>query len=383
MLLTDEQREQLTEAVDAAEHDARFPTEALDLARASGLLSAEVSDATRSHVRDLRPMVQSIYEAGRVCASLGTIVSMHLQQVHAIAVHGTPRLKSDLAESLAAGKNYVGSITTERASGGDLRSSDSTIERRADTLVIDRDAPIVTGGELCDSFLVKVAEPGGGTSLVYVPREDAEVDIGKSSWDPMGMRESASVSLRLRATVPDWHVLGAPGQFDRIVSDNFGVFAHIGWAAAWLGTATECGNRLTQCIKEKPALRRKLADSDVMLARLSSARSSLDTVRFALDTVTNDYADGATGTAQFAIHTNELKVLASVKCFDAVDTMIEIGGLSLGYMRNPRTRLERAFRDLRSASLNFSNDKLAVANGKLIMRAGFGKPPSTARAVTR
>ncbi|MDJ0005837.1 acyl-CoA dehydrogenase family protein [Rhodococcus fascians] len=321
-------------------------------------------------------MVAAIYEAGRVSASLGTIVSMHLQQVHAITLFGNDKLKALLRDDLATGANYIGSITTERGSGGDLRTSGSTIERRDGAITIDRDAPIVTGGEICDSFLVKVSEPDGRPSIVYVPRGDADIVTAPSQWDPMGMRESASVALRLKATVPEWHTVGEPGQFDRIVSDSFGIFAHIGWAAAWLGAATECGNRLTRSFKNNPGLRRKITDSDIMLTRLASARRSLDTVRHALDALVADYADGAPANSHFAIRTNDLKVLASIECFDAVNTMIELGGLPLGYMRNPDTRIERTFRDLRSATLNFSNDKLTTANGKLIVRAGFGGGPN-------
>lgn len=380
-MLTADQHQLLVDAVDAAEPDARFPTEALALARTAGLLAAPLTDGLDANPRDLRAKVTAIYEAGRVSASLGTIVSMHLQQVHALDLHGNSTLKALLRDGLAAGENYIGSITTERSSGGDLRSSTSTIERREGKIGLDRDAPIVTGGQVCDSFLIKVSEPDDGrTSLVYVPRDDARIDVTESVWDPMGMRESASVALRVRATVPDWHLVGAPGQFDRIVSDGFGIFAHIGWAAAWLGAATEAGNRLTQSFKDDPTLRRKILDNDVMLTRLASARRALDTVRHALDALVADYAGGTTAGSALAIRTNDLKVLASRECFTAVDTLLEVGGLTLGYMRNPTTRIERTFRDLRSASLNFSNDKLATANGKLVVRAGFGAGPSAGAA---
>lgn len=378
MLLNNEQREELILSVDNAEETAEFPEGALSIAREAGLLSADIDRATNNEPDQLLSMVQSIYEAGRVSASLGTILSMHFQQVHVIARHGNERLKSHVADCIRTGQNYIGSITTERASGGDLRESHEKLARTSDgTIILDRDAPIVTGGQVCDSFVVKVAEPDGGTSIVYVPRGHAEISVGASSWNPMGMRESASVSMHLRATVPDWFLIGAAGQFDQIVSESFGVFAHIGWASAWLGTATECGNRLSESIRRDSTLRKKLADSDIMLGRLAAARSDLDTVRYSLDALIQDYTCGRSGTSEFAIRTNDLKILASTRCFQAVNSMMEIGGLPLGYMKNPTSRIERAFRDLRSASMNFSNDKLAIANGKLIMRAGFGSPPQS------
>ncbi len=370
MSLSAEHRSLLEKAVDAAEIDATFPSEALDIARETGLLSATLThDGPPS--RDLRPMVENIYAAGRVSASLGTIVSMHYQQVHCIDLHGTAELKASISDDLRTGRNYIGSITTERLSGGDLRSSTAEVERSADSITIDRDAPIVTGGQACDSFLVKMSEPDGRPSLVYVPRDGADIDVHPTAWNPMGMRESASVGLTLRATVPSWSAAGQPGQFDQIVSDCFGPFAHIGWAATWLGTATECGNRLISHVRKTPALRTKLADNSLMLARLANVRSALDSVRAALAAVMGDYAAGRHRNNDFAVRVNDLKVLASTQCYGAVDKLLEVGGLPLGYMKNDITRIERAFRDLRSASLNYSNDKLIRDTGKLILRTGF------------
>jgi acyl-CoA dehydrogenase len=48
-----------------------------------------------------------------------------------------------------------------------------------------------------------------------------------------------------------------------------------------------------------------------------------------------------------------------------VDRLVQFAGLSRGYARNSPMPLERAFRDLRSASLNYSNDRLLTAIGSL------------------
>ena len=72
-----------------------------------------------------------------------------------------------------------------------------------------------------------------------------------------------------------------------------------------------------------------------------------------------------------SIRVNELKTSAANLCFEAVNLMVEVGGLGHGYMRTSPTRLERAFRDLRSASMNYSNDRLYGDNGRLVLRDGF------------
>jgi acyl-CoA dehydrogenase len=64
---------------------------------------------------------------------------------------------------------------------------------------------------------------------------------------------------------------------------------------------------------------------------------------------------------------NGLKILASERCFEAVNTLIQLVGLRHGYLRNAQIPLERLFRDLRSASLNYANERLLLANGALTL----------------
>jgi acyl-CoA dehydrogenase len=50
-----------------------------------------------------------------------------------------------------------------------------------------------------------------------------------------------------------------------------------------------------------------------------------------------------------------------------VDRMMQLAGLSGGYSGQSPIPLERVFRDLRSAALNYSNDRLWLANGTLVL----------------
>ncbi|MFC6935960.1 hypothetical protein ACFQHO_40505 [Actinomadura yumaensis] len=67
----------------------------------------------------------------------------------------------------------------------------------------------------------------------------------------------------------------------------------------------------------------------------------------------------------FQIMINNVKVTASERSFAAVDGLLEIAGLGLGYQQGDGLVLERIFRDLRSASLMYGNRRLLRANGKL------------------
>lgn len=68
-----------------------------------------------------------------------------------------------------------------------------------------------------------------------------------------------------------------------------------------------------------------------------------------------------------SLQTAGLKVLASELTYRAVEGIIELAGLGLGYRRAAAIPLERHLRDLRSASLNNSNLRLLAANGLLTL----------------
>jgi acyl-CoA dehydrogenase len=131
-------------------------------------------------------------------------------------------------------------------------------------------------------------------------------------WDPLGMRATHSVPMRLTGAVPVTQIVGAPGGFRDIVTATFGPLAHLGWAAAWLGAAD----------------------------------LSAPPVRMLVNT---------------------LKVQAASQCFQAVDQLVEVVGLRHGYLRGSALGLERVFRDLRSASLNYADDRLRLANGVAVL----------------
>jgi acyl-CoA dehydrogenase len=73
------------------------------------------------------------------------------------------------------------------------------------------------------------------------------------------------------------------------------------------------------------------------------------------------------GESWFQLHINGLKIMAAERLFGAVDQLVQLAGLRNGYLRTSKIPLERAFRDMRSASMNYANDRLYVANGKLAL----------------
>ncbi|MEU4379180.1 acyl-CoA dehydrogenase family protein [Micromonospora echinofusca] len=354
-----------------ADETAEFPTAALDAMRATGLLGLLVPAEHGGGGGGLDDLVDVTLRLARVDMSVALIFAMHCQQVAAVVRHADGPFAERLLPELGKGDVYLASVTTERGKGGHLLSSESTVRQDAGTLTIDRDAPIVTGGQHADAYLITTLAPDATSptqvSLVYARRDQLTLEV-RGGWQPLGMRATQSVPMRLTGRVPADQVIGAPGKFREIVAPTFGPLAHIGWSAAWLGAATGALSRILHHIRD--AGRGQFdPSSELLLTRLARVRGRLDLVNALLrHTVaavqgTPDVADPST-----QLLVNSLKVHAAEQCFAAADEMVELVGLRHGYLRSSPLYLERVFRDLRSASLNYANDRLLLVNGALTLR---------------
>ncbi|MEU9256504.1 acyl-CoA dehydrogenase family protein [Streptomyces sp. NPDC048270] len=362
----------------AAEHAARtdrdavFPVEALDALRRTRLLGLLVPAEHGGPGGTLRDVVEVTERLGRADLSVAMIFAMHCQQAEALVRHAHEPLRSALLPRLAAGEVYLASVTTEEGKGGRLLTAEAGLAEQHGSLEIDRFAPVVTGGAHADGFLVTMRSPGATAghqvSLVYADREQLHI-TGDGDWQPLGMRASHSVPLRLTGRVPGHQVVGEHGEFSRIAGGIFAPYAHLGWSAAWLGTAAGALSRVLRLLRGPDGRGRFDIGSELLLTRLSRARQRLDTVHALLRHTLAMVEEGAelhTPSGQLLL--NSLKITAAEQCHDAVDDLVTAVGLRHGYLKDSPTRLEQALRDLRSAALNYSNDRLHLADGRLALR---------------
>jgi acyl-CoA dehydrogenase len=356
------------------DREAAFPAEALATMRRTGLLGLSVPAELGGWDGTVADLVRVTMELGRVDTSVAMVFAMHCQQVAAVARYGGARLRAELLPAVARGDVYLASVTTEPGKGGHLLTSGSKVEADGCMLRIDRDSPIVTGGGHADGFLVTTLAPNAASpaevDLVYAAREQLTLQV-LGGWPALGMRATESVPMRLTGAVPEWQVVGEHGGFRTIATNVFGPFAHAGWAAAWLGAAAGACSRVVKHLRS-PAERRKLSPpSELLLVRLASVRARLDAVHSLLQhtvSVIESGRDLSTPPAQLLI--NALKTQAAEECFAAVNDLVELAGLRHGYLAGSPTCLERTFRDLRAASLNYGNDRLRLANGALALLDG-------------
>ncbi|MEU1916074.1 acyl-CoA dehydrogenase family protein [Streptomyces massasporeus] len=369
----------LTDVIDATEahvaptdHHAVFPVEALAALRSTGLLGLLVPTAHGGLGGRVRDLVTATQGLGRADMSVAMVFAMHCQQTAALVRYADPRLAAALLPRVASGELYLASVTTEAGKGGHLTTAHTRLAGSGSLLDIDRFAPVVTGGTHADGFLVTMRAPGDATehevSLVYAGREQLKIQEA-GDWQPMGMRASHSVPLRLTGRVPAHQIVGPPGRFHEIAAEVFGPLAHIGWSAAWLGTAAGALSRVLRMLRSPAGRERFDVTSELLLTRLSRSRQRLDAVHALLQQALAAVESGADlSRPPRQLLLNSLKITASEQCLAAVDDLVEAVGLRHGYLKDSPTRLELAVRDLRSASLNYHNDRLHLADGRLALR---------------
>ncbi|MGG7575620.1 acyl-CoA dehydrogenase family protein [Streptomyces sirii] len=355
----------------AADRDAAFPIQALDELRDTGLLGLVVPTRYGGLGGTLREVVDAGVALGRCDMSVALIFTMHCQQVAAAVEFAAPPLREALLPQLGAGRSYLASVSTESGKGGHLYSAQSALHESGGELLIDRFAPVVTGGAHADGFLITMknadATAENDVALVYAGRDQLVVEPA-GDWQPMGMRATHSPPLKLTGTVPGHQVVGAGVPFRDIANHILGPYAHLGWSAAWLGTAAGALSRVLGLIRSPAGRKRFDVGSELLLTRLSTARQRLDAVHaqlrhtLAMVETTEDITAPA---CQLLL--NGLKISASEQCRAAVDDLIDAVGLQHGYLKDSPTRLEQNLRDLRSAALNYKNDRLHLADGRLAL----------------
>jgi acyl-CoA dehydrogenase len=359
------------------DRDAAFPRAGMGALRESGLMGLLVPREFGGAGGSLTLMAEVATVLGGACASTAMIWAMHCQQVAVIEAHAAEPLRSRVLRRVADEGALIASVTSERGKGGDLFVAVAPLVREANELDVVREAPVVTAGAEADGYLFTMraspTSPPSAVSLVYADRAQLEV-TPRSAWRALGMRGTASVGLLLKGRLPADQLIGEDAGFRMLAIGTFIPVGHIAWAACWLGAAAEAMRTMLAVFRDPQTRRRFDVHSDLFCERLARIRLRLDVVSAYLRQLLAEYERLRAGgsnlerfdLASFQIHVNNLKLIASESLFETIHELVQISGLEYGYLPGAGP-LERTFRDLRSASLMLSNDRLAVANGRLAL----------------
>jgi len=364
------------EHAESVDRDAALPAATLAALRQAELMSLLVPQSLGGPNGSLSQVAAVCHTLGQSCGSSAMIHAMHHIQVACIVAHG---MQSDwhraLLQRLCREQLLFGSVTSEAGTGGDIHSSVCCVEVGDEKVSLEKNATTISYGMGADALLITARrghDAAASDQVMLVALRDDYALERTSSWDALGMRGTCSEGFRVRAEAKPDQVLPAP--FADIASETMLPVSHLLWCSVWLGIATDAMTRARAYLRQQARSGRgalspgghRLAKGvgllQAMQARLSAALSGYD-------------ASFATGSRplplSFTADMNNLKTSISEQCVEVAHHALLICGIS-GYKNGTPFSVGRHLRDLLSAPIMISNDRMLESTGNLLL---MHRPP--------
>jgi alkylation response protein AidB-like acyl-CoA dehydrogenase len=258
----------------------RLPEGTVADIRACGLLAAPVPRDLGGLGWDLRRCMEALRAVARHAPATALALAMPLGNA-AVARIPEDAVPAASRAALRDGKRWTAQqclagrilavANSEPGSGGDLANTKATARRDADgTWRLTGAKAFATAGPDGDAFLCAARTPERVEGF-FVARDAPGATLG-DDWDGLGMRTSASVTLRLD-DAPAAAVLGYPGSLDGGVNARH--WSTLLFGAVFLGVGEGALAEAAACVARQPVLRGDLARHAL---RLEAAAGFLDSV---------------------------------------------------------------------------------------------------------
>ena len=344
------------------DRDARFPVEAITAAKALGLLGLMAPRQLGGEGASLGEIAEICYTLGRACASTAMIYAMHQVKVACVVRHG---LGSPWQEAfirrLVRDQMLIASSTTEGQGGGNVRSSEASIERDGYRIRLERAASVISYGAEADAVVTtarREADAAANDQVLAVFYK-ADYSLERTlTWDTLGMRGTCSAGFTLRAAGEAAQILPIP--YEMIHAQSMVPAAHILWSSAWAGIAAAAVDKARRYLRK--AAKSGAGELPPSAPYFTRANASLRAMRALISTSIDRYqaiADDAEALSAFDFQSeiNLLKVDASELAVSAVTSALRCGGLSC-YRNDSDVSIGRHLRDVLSAPIMINNDRI-------------------------
>ena len=355
------------------DHDARFPTEAVDALREAGLLGLGVPERFGGPGAGATELAETIEHVAGACGTTAMVYTMHVVASRTLAgtVESDTGPVADTLRAVAAGEHLTTIAYSERGSRSHFWAQVSRAARHGDGVRFDADKSWVTSAAEADSYVVAVGAPGSSdplvTELYLVPAATPGIQV-LEPFDGLGMRGNGSSPVRMRnVEIAGDRGLGGPGEgFPTMLTATLPWFV-LGCAACCVGIA---GRALELAAEHAAGARLEhegvaLADLPTIRARLGQAKVRHQQARAFLYEVARQL-EGGSPDAQLGIL--GLKAACAEMAIVVVDEAMRVGG-GAAYSRH--LPLERLFRDARAASVMAPTTDILV---DLLGRTLTGRP---------
>ena len=363
---------------DEVDRDGRFPREAINAAKALGLMGLMAPYELGGEGVGLGGIADVCYALGRACASTAMIYAMHQVKVACVVRHGVgSRWHEAFIRRLVRDQLLLASSTTEGQGGGNVRSSEAPIERlKGGRIQLERAASVISYGAEADAVVTtarRAADAAASDQVLTVfPRADYSLER-TLSWDTLGMRGTCSAGFTLRASGEAAQIL--PVAYEHIHAQSMVPAAHILWSSAWAGIAAAAVDKARRYLRKSRGPARELPPSAHYFTRANATLRQLRAlVQSSLERYEAIEADAdALEAPGFQAEINLLKVDASELAVAAVTAALRCGGLS-SYRNDSDISIGRHLRDVLSAPIMINNDRILanVAGSALLTEVPAG-----------
>jgi alkylation response protein AidB-like acyl-CoA dehydrogenase len=336
----------------AEQHDreASFPKADFDDLRAAGLLGLMVPERLGGNGCDFATYARVAATLAEGSAATALVFNMHCSVTGALAA--TP---DDLARAVGAPESFFawrdrvladaanGALylvaMSERGAGSRFSAMTTAYEAEGDGWRVRGHKTFCSGAGHADAYAV-VARNGDSVSQFLVPAGDG-IRV-EQTWDPLGMRATASNDVHLDVHVGRDALLGGVEGLALLLARVSPQWLVASYAAVYVGIARAAiacaATQLTERgLHGLPAVRARLGRADA--ATQAAWLATLD----AASRVDAAPGDPATNRAVY-----RAKLLAGDTAADVAGSMLEACGTSATRRGNP---LERLFRDARCGAL--------------------------------
>ena len=363
-------------SVDAVDREGRFPLETAEALRHERLLGAAVPAELGGEGLGTAAVADLVVQLAHACGSSAMVYAMHQIQVSSLATHGVgSEWHRAFMRRVANEQLLLASATSEAGIGGNLRNSICAVEIADGRFSLTKDATVISYGANADAILATARRaPDAAHSdqvMVVIPADPNRSLERKSVWDTLGMRGTCSDGFLLTATGDAAQIFPKP--FSEIAAQSMLASSHIYWAATWFGIAADAFARAQAFVKA--AARKQPNVTPPGALRLSEAAAKLQEMKGHLVAAIHRFEaaqenDDDLSSIGFAAEINALKVASSEKAAEVVRIAMLITGI-LGYKNGTPFSVGRHLRDVTSAAVMISNDRILSNTSTLLLMSRF------------
>ena len=354
------------------DRDGRFPLEATEAMRSSGLLGAMVPLQFGGEGATLIEVSESIRAIAFHCASSALVLAMHQIEVAYLVHHGeTPALRRLLGE-VASGSVLMANANSEVGLGGDVSRSICALEHRDGRVHLEKDVLALSYAEHADAITVNTRrDPSAGESdqvmLVCGPGSFTVEATGE--WDTLGLRGTCSSGYRLVADEDADMVLSDP--WSTIINRTGLAATAASLNSVWLGIAEAAAATAHAAVRAEA--RRNVGTTPPSALRLAELIVVLGQARSVLATTIAHIDQAGVGAdlgddLPLVLEMRDLKLSMTTLCADVALRALSVCGLS-GYKRGSQFSVERNVRDVLGGQLMANNNRFYVDNAQLLLMA--------------